>query len=204
MEINPEHRERSLRKTGFIKGLLLGCVLLVIGLASYYFVIYTNGPWWSPLVGSFCFTLLLPVIVAVIFVLSLRRTFGGYWKFKEAVTGIFFMFLAAYIVQAVGRDMIFARVIEPNMVQKTEAAMIRSTTAAMKHGNYTQAQIDAKLAETRKEFDANKDQTVASVIQGVIFSIIFLFVFSVIFAAIFKREAPYVIERVEDAGSIKT
>ncbi len=114
------------------------------------------------------------------------------------------MFLAAYIVQAIGRDVIFAHVIEPNMVQKAEAAMIRSTTAAMKHGNSTQAQIDAKITETRKDFDASRTQTVGSVIQGIIFSILFLFVFALVFAAIFKREPPYVIEGVDAEGEAGT
>jgi hypothetical protein len=197
-EITPEQKDKLLRKTGFIKGLLLGAVMLVIGIASYYFVIYSNGPWWSPLVGSFCFTILLPIVVAVIFVLSLRKAFGGYWKFKEAVTGIFFMFLAAYIIQTLGRDLIFARLIEPDMIPKTEAAMIRSTTAAMQHQHSTQAQIDERLAETKKEFDASKNQTIGSTIQGIIFSVIFLFVFALVFAAIFKREAPYVIARADN------
>ena len=193
MEVTPEDKEKQLRKTGLIKGLLLGAIVLVIGIISYYLVITNFGPWWFPLVSSFFFGLVLPAIIAAIFTLNLRTSFGGFWSFKQAVTGIFIMFLAAYIVQAIGRDVIFAKIIEPDMVPKTEAAMIRSINTAAKQLSYTKAETDAKIADTKKEFAGTKSTTVTGIIQGVLISIIFMFVFAIIFAAIFKKEQPQVI-----------
>ncbi len=183
-----EDIEKELRKIGFIRGLLLGAILLLIGIISYYLIINNAGPWWFPLISSFFFNLILPVGLAITFVVNLRKSIGGFWSFKQAVTGIFMMFLAAYIVQAIGRDVVFAKIIEPDMVQKTEAAMIRSITTAAKPLSYTPAQTAAKIADTKKQFEENQKPTVTGVIQGVIVSIIFLFVFAIIFSAVFKRE----------------
>jgi len=193
MEIVLEDKEKQLRKIGFIKGLLLGAIILVVGIISYYLVVNNFGPWWFPMVSSFFFGLILPAVIAAIFALNLRTSFGGFWSFKQAVTGIFIMFLAAYIVQAIGRDVIFAKVIEPDMVPKTEAAMIRSINTASKQLSYTKAQTDAKISDTKKEFADTKSATVTGVIQGVLISIIFIFVFAIIFAAIFKREQPQIV-----------
>lgn len=198
MEITQEQIQRLLRKKGFIRGLLLGCILFAVSIISYYFLIDVEGPWWSPLAASFGLGILVPLLLVVLFVYKLRQSIGGYWKFRDAVTGIFFLLLASYIVLTIGRDVIFAHVIEPDMLHKTELAMIRSTTAALQHQKATPAQIDAKIADTKKQFDISKNETTGSIIQGVIFTILFLFLLAVVFAAIFRREPPYTIERVEE------
>src|SRR5258708_7929647 len=132
----------------------------------------------------FIFSIILPIIVVVFFCLDIRKKVGSYWSFKQATTGIFIMFFMAYVVQSIGRDVIFAKLIEPNMVQKTQEAVMNATTAMLEKTGADQTQIDDKKASIQKQFDQQTNVTVGKVIQGVAITIILIFVLALIFGAI--------------------
>ena len=100
------------------------------------------------------------------------------------------MFFVAFVVNYLLSNVLFAKVIEPNMVDKTEAVMVNAVTGMMEKSGAEQSAIDTKMEELHKQFQEQKNPTVGKQVQGVLVAIIFAFVFALIFAAIYKKEKP--------------
>lgn len=185
-----QNLDTLIRKKAFIKGLLLGVVGLALGIFSFYFITTMTDSMWLIIGIPMLISIILPIVIAVFFMLDLRKEIGGYWIFKQAVTGAFIMFFAAYLVSAIGRDLIFAKLIEPQMAQKTGEAVINATTKMLEASGADQSVIDEKIGGAQKALDAQTHTTIGKTIQGIIISILFVFVFALIYAAIFKKERP--------------
>jgi hypothetical protein len=185
-----ETLEQKIKITFIKNGLWLGLILVGLAIASFYVIVtIAKSPIlfvMLPLVFSF----VLPVVAVLFFCFSGRKKIGGYWNFRQATTGIFIMFLIAYAIQTIGRDFIFAKLIEPNMVEKTQTAFMGTMTILKKQPGADIKRLNEKEAEVVQNFKEEKDKTIASVITTIFFSIIFIFVFALIFAALFKRERP--------------
>ena len=187
---------KELRTNAIIKGVILGVVLLASGIFSYYLITALTKTSWLIITGPYFFSILIPIILIVLFCIDMRKKEGGYWGFKQSVTAIFIMFMVCYGILAIGRDLIFAKLIEPDMAQKTQAVMINVRAEQLKIGGASQNEINNQLTELKKEFVATPG--VFSIVQDYITNIIFLFAIAVVFAAIFKKEPPYIIERVTE------
>jgi hypothetical protein len=181
--------DKTIRIQGLIKGLILGVVLTVISVIYFYFMIGVASA-VAITVGSVLFTYILPLAAAALICLSLRKNIGGFWTLRQATTGIFIMFVISNLMIFILRDQVFARVIEPNMVQKTETAMVSALTKLKEATTKPEErkEADAKILEMKKGFESNKTFSIGQQIQSLGISIIFLFVLSVVFAVFFKRE----------------
>jgi hypothetical protein len=182
-----ENLDQQIKKNAFNSGIILGTIILVLGILAFYLITSATNI-WVVFVGPILLSILIPITIAVFFCISLRRKIGGFWTFKQAVTGIFIMFLSAYVIQAIGSDLIFAKFVEPQMIEKVDNAVMTATKTMMEKSNTPQETIDSKVEEMQKQFDEQKNVTVGKTIQGIVVSIIFRFVFALIFAAIFKKE----------------
>ncbi|MBS1533283.1 MAG: DUF4199 domain-containing protein [Bacteroidetes bacterium] len=182
--------ENTIRKAAAIRGVILGIVLLAFSIASYYVLINTEESALQMVITQTIFSFVIPLIVALIFSFNLRKSIGGYWTFRQAVTGIFIMFVINYAIQVVGKDVAFAKFVEPGMVQKSEAAMMNATTESLKKSGKSQADIAKKKAEIQKKLDEEKNITTGAMIQGYVFTFILLFIPALIFAALLKRNPP--------------
>jgi len=183
-----QNLNQLIKKKSLEKGLVLGVILLVAGIFSYYFITGMTDNMWLITFGPVLFSVLIPLIVAIFFSLALRKEIGGFWVFKQAVTGIFIMFFVANLLSFIGRDLIFAKVVEPNMVENMQTAMVNSVSAMLEKSGQEQEAIDKKVEEINQQFEKQKNPTIGSTIQSQLIAIIFLFVLALIFAAIFKRE----------------
>jgi hypothetical protein len=190
MTIKEGNIDAQLKKSGLIKGLFLGFIVLALNIFSYYFIITYIDLSMLVSISAYFFSLIVPGVITVFFLLNTRKKIGGYWSFKQAVTGIFIMFFTCYIVLSIGRDVLFVKLVEPNMVQKTEAAMIASKKIYDKQKGMSDDQIEKEAADTQTLFNQQKNNTIGAVIQGVATTTIMLFILAIIFAAIFKREPP--------------
>jgi len=182
--------ENTIRRVSAIKGIFLGIILLTISILSYYLLINTPGNAWLIILSPVIFSVLIPLIVVLAFGFNLRKRIGGYWTFKQAATGIFIMFAVSYSLQAVGKDLIFAKFIEPDMVNKTEAAMMTATTTMLKKSGASQTAIDQKKAEIQKQLNDQKNISIGAIIQGYVITFILLFALALIFAALLRRNPP--------------
>jgi len=185
-----DNLEQSIKKNFIRLGLWLGLGLLALNIFSFYFITeISKSPVMfvaAPLIYSF----IVPIILVIVLCFYGRKKIGGYWSFKQATTGIFIMFLIAYVMLTVGRDFIFARLIEPHMIEKTEKAFLNASAIIRKQPGANQKQLDVTEADVKRNFEEQKNVTVGKVVQGIALSIIFIFVLALIFGALFKRDLP--------------
>src|ERR1700744_2663418 len=116
--------ENTIRRASSIRGTVLGLVLLAISILSFYALTSDTGNTWLIVFSPIIFSVFIPILIVLLFCFNLRKQIGGYWTFRQAVTGIFIMFVISYAIQVIGRDIVFARFVEPDMVSKTQAAMM--------------------------------------------------------------------------------
>ncbi|AYL95003.1 DUF4199 domain-containing protein [Mucilaginibacter celer] len=182
--------DKTIKIQGLIRGLILGAVLTAVSIIYFYFMVNMAKSAVSITVGSMLFTYVLPIVIAALLCVNLRTKIGGFWTMRQAGTGIFIMFFVSYLIMFIVRDQLFAKVIEPDMVQKTETAMINALNSLKDSTTKPEEkkQADIKIAEMKKTFEAGRTITIGQQIQSLGVSIIFLFVLSIIFAAFFKRE----------------
>src|SRR5437588_1611956 len=108
-----ENIDQQIKKNAFNSGIILGVIVLVLGVFTFYVITGMASSLVAVIGAPIVLSVLVPITVAVFFCIGLRKKIGGYWTFKQAVTGIFIMFLTAYVIQAVFSDFIFAKFVEP-------------------------------------------------------------------------------------------
>jgi hypothetical protein len=193
-----ENLDSAIKKNALNNGLVLGVIMLILGIITFYVMISIESALWLIIVVPIVFSVILPIAIAIYFTIDLRKKVGGFWDFKQATTGIFIMCLVSFAIQTVGRDVLFAKLIEPDMAKKTQDAVVRATTAMMEKSGADQEKIDKQIESTEKQFDSQVNPTPGKVIQGIGTSILFVFILALILAAFFKRKAPYTIEDAID------
>jgi len=188
-----EQVDQQLRKNAIIKGLMLGAIVLALSIFSFYFITGLTKTMSLIVAGPYFFSVIFPIIFIVLFCLNMRKKLGGYWTFRQAVTAIFIMFMVSYAILAIGRDLIFAKFIEPDIVPKTEAVMMNVRYQSLKISGASDKEIKSQEDELRKEIESQKNPGIMPVVQNYMINIIMLFVLAIIFAAILKKEPLYTI-----------
>lgn len=185
-----DNLEQQIKISGAKKGLFLGVILTALSIISYYFIIsITNSP-ITFIIAPIIFTVFIPIFCVVMICFSLRKQIGGYWTFKQATTGIFIVLLIAYLIQLVGKDLVFDRFVEPNINQKLQTIALNTKLQIMKKNHEKQPAIDKSMADLKAEFNNQNNITVTGAIQNIIFSIIFIFLMALIFGSLFKKDPP--------------
>ncbi|QXV63937.1 DUF4199 domain-containing protein [Mucilaginibacter sp. 21P] len=169
-------------------GLTLGVISTVLGILSFYVLLALREQMLLMITIPFIFGILIPLILLIIFVSKLRAKIGGFWNYRQAVTGIFIMVIISFGIQYLLKDILFATIIEPQMVEKTQIAMTAAVTATLEKSGAKQEEIDKKIDDMQKNFELQKENTIGKRIQSIVISIILLFAVSLIFAAFFKKE----------------
>ncbi len=100
------------------------------------------------------------------------------------------MFIIAYFIQFIGKDIVFDKYVAPSSIQNTQIAAINAKTTIGKQRGESEKQIDNDIAEMKKDFKAQQNVTIGSTIQGVVISILFIFLFALIFGSLFKKDPP--------------
>lgn len=180
--------EQRIKTNGVKSGLILGLVITALSIASYYLITTTTSP--LIFVGApVLFSVFVPIFCVIFLSFKARTNVGGYWTFKQATTGIFIMFLVAFVLQYIGKEVVFDKFIEPGNAVKVQTAAINAKIAILKERGSSQALIDKNVAELKKDF-SQPGSTVGGAIQGVIISILFIFILALVFGALFKKEPP--------------
>jgi len=176
----------TIRKEGLKNGVYLGLAVLALSIFSFYF---TTTIVTAPMLiigGSILFAYLLPFILAVFFAFMIRSRVPGVPSYRQFVTGIFIMLVTCYAILTVGQELVFAKLIEPDMAHKTEIAMEKSQRIVYKAGGLNQSEIDAKVTETQKTFRAQSQATVGNIIMHYAINVMLLFVLSLIIGLMVK------------------
>ncbi|WP_207421188.1 DUF4199 domain-containing protein [Desertivirga brevis] len=188
--------KRSMQKQAAVYGLLFGVIILIIGIIALYWIASTTAMpviIASPVLLSFA----IPVALAIFFTLKLRKYVGGYWSMREAASGIFIMFFAAYFVYSLG-NYIYSHSVDKGITERVQQNIVKVTTDFAGKQNVPTEELDEKIDEIKASIEAGKNPTIGHVIQGIIFSIIITFIAALIFAAIFKKEPPVFAKSVSE------
>ena len=156
-----ETLEQRIRMVFIKNGLWLGLTLILLSVASFYFITEISKSPFLFVAAPLVFSFVLPIIAVLLFCFFGRKKIGGYWSLRQATTGIFIMFAIAYIMQTIGRDYLFAKVIEPNMIEKTEKAFLNAAAIIRAQPGANQKQLDENTAEVKKNFEDQKNDTAA-------------------------------------------
>lgn len=167
----------------------MGGILLAFNIISFYLITTVVKSPIGVIAIPYLFSILLPIPVAILFSFNLRIKVGRIWDFRIATSGVFIMFIVAYLIIAIGRDLVFAHLIEPKMSAKIENALLAATPVALKKSGATDKQIADKQKDIKEQFAVQDNITVGQEIQSQLISVIFIFVISLIFGALFKRPA---------------
>jgi len=183
--------ERRIKINGVKSGLLLGIITTALGVFYFYFITSIAKSPILIVAGPVFFYLFIPIFVIVYLCFDARKKIGGYWTFKQATTGIFIMFLVAYLLYLVFMNLIFYKFIEPNYLQKTQVAAIAAKTTFMKQNGASADAIRSNLAEMNKSIGQQTSVTIGSTVIWIFIYTIFIFIFALIFGSLFKKDPPY-------------
>lgn len=183
--------DKRIKINGVKSGLLLGIIITALSIISYYFITAANQSPALFVAAPIFFSVFIPIFCVVFFCFNSRKNIGGYWTFKQATTGIFTMFLIAYLVQFIAKNIVFDKIIEPESIQKTQLAAINAKSAILKQRAENPKTAAADIAEMKKDFTQQQNVSIGSTIQGVVISILFIFLLALIFGSLFKKDPPY-------------
>lgn len=188
----PQKIEREIKKNAIIKGLLLGVVVTALSIFSFYFITGSVQPPLLIVVVMFSCSTVLPIVFSIFFCMDIRKKIGGYWSLRQSVTGIFLMFLISYAILTIGRDVVFVRLIEPDMPKKVEAVMVEMKESRLKEQGAPNDVIQSQISELKKQLDTPAKNTTFDILNGYMETIVLLFAIAIVFGAIFKKEPPYI------------
>jgi hypothetical protein len=194
----PQNIEREIKKNAVIKGLLLGVIVTSLSIFSFYFIIRAQAPALILIVMFSCSTL-LPIMVSIFFCIDMRKKVGGYWGLRQSITGIFLMFLISYALLTIGRDLIFAKLIEPDMSAKVKTVMIEVKQNRLKAQGAPDNVIKSQINDLKKDLATPANVSLFDILNSYIKTIILLFAIAVVFGAAFKKEPPSEINAMADA-----
>lgn len=193
-----QDNDSLLRQYGAKYGLILGAILLVVNISSIYYLAYVNTSVISLFFTSFFTSYILLLALAIGAVIILRKTVGGYWNLKQATTGIFFMFYMAFLINYIGRDIIFSHMVDPVTVRKANDRTINAYRSAQMLTKKPQKEVDANVKIMQDALSNGYNITAGGIIEYLITWVLFIFLLSIIFGALFKREPPLFRQTIED------
>ncbi len=180
--------DTDLKKDAFKNGVGFGLITLVLGLISAYILVQATSMWTIFLVPV-VMNIIAPIVIAVFFSLDLRKKVGGYWDFRKATSGIFIMFMSAYIISS-SLNLAFVKLVDPDMPEKIQTSITDATVKMMENQGVEQSKIDEVIKAKDDDFAQKKNGSIMQNLQGYLIGVIFVFVFALIFGAIFKKEPP--------------
>lgn len=179
---------KELRPGAMKYGLLLGVIILVLDLIALYVLAYSE----SLILVSTAYLLgyiILPIIAAIILIKRLRDDIGHYWVFRQATSGIFIMFLCAYLISTAG-NFIYLKYIHPDVTLAAKDNFISLFTGFLSKISASPDKIDEAIESIEMRFSQVAVPGFSEIISGLLSSIIIIFICALIFAAIFKKDPP--------------
>lgn len=176
--------DRDLNKLALANGITIAIITIAIQLVTYYAAPQLLGATWYGIVIT-----IISIAVYVFFSLDLRKKVGGFWSFKEALSGIFIMSLIANLASSVF-NFVFYRFIEPGAYDKVKGFVADGMTATFEKMGMSGDALDEAIENAEKSLKAQYMPSIGDFFKNLAIAIIVGFVLSLIFAAILKKEEP--------------
>lgn len=181
-------RIKEIRKNSFLNGLGLGALLFLSQLLALYFLGYSQSIVVIILAYSFSY-FIIPVVAAILLIIKIRRLGGGYWTLRQATSGIFILFLTAYVISSTA-SFVYGRYIQPKMVDKASENFVNVFSDTMGSLNADQDKIDEFVEMVEQQSADAAQVSIGNMFTNMVPTILILFLVALIFAAIFKKEHP--------------
>jgi len=180
--------KKLLKKQGALLGCALGVLMIVLTIVPmYYFV--SSSSFWMVIIGPVITGFFFPLILAIIFAFNLRNKVGGYWNFREAVTGIFIMLLVAAVISSAA-GFVFEKAIQPDMRERYLRNIENNTINYMENAGVDAEQIDKQMEKLDQEIEKAGDASIWTTLSGFGVYVIIVFVIALTLGAILKKEKP--------------
>ncbi|HET8827916.1 MAG TPA: DUF4199 domain-containing protein [Pelobium sp.] len=176
--------DKDLNKFALTNGIIIAVITIALQLVTYYAAPHLLGATWYGILITF-----ISVVVYVIFSFDLRKKIGGFWSFKEALSGIFIMSFVANLSSSIF-NFIFYRLIEPGAYDKVRGYVEDGMTATYEKMGITGDALDQAIEASNETLKAQYMPTIGDFFKNLVIAILVGFVLSLIFAAIFKRNPP--------------
>ena len=177
---------KEIRQDALQNGLILGGVLLVLDILALFILARSQSILMVSISYLFGY-LIIPLTAAIILIKRLRKKIGGFWNFRQATSGIFIMFLSAYLISSAG-SFVFIKYIHPQITLDAKNNFVNVLSGFLNRMNTEPEKIDDIAEKIEQQFEAIAHTSFSSVVSNLLSSIIILFITALIFAAIFKRE----------------
>ena len=184
MEIGSKEAASDLKPAAVKNGLIWAAINIIVFLLVFYAA--------PSLMGNFAYGIVqfaIGIGLAIYFTLDLRKKAGGYWSFREALSGIFTTFFVQTVVLTLF-TVVFAKWIEPTYADVVREITLNTTTRMAEQLSNDQDQIDEIIEQAEQSIEKQVNPGFKDVLQGLAINAIMYFVAALIFAAIFKRERP--------------
>ncbi len=175
------------KKKAIIQGIILGVISFILSIISLYITKSATSLFTSSAAAGFI-NYAVFLIVAVFFVISLRKAAGGYWSFSEALKNIFIMMAIVAVIGTAGVSI--WNMINPSLQQEAIDNTINMTIETMEATGAQDENIDNTIEMLEQQRNALAEMTIGQTLKGLAITIVMYFVLSLILAAIFKREKP--------------
>lgn len=176
--------DKDLNKLALNNGLAIATITIAIQLITYYAAPNLLGATWYGMLIT-----LFSVGIYVFFTFDLRKKVGGYWSFKEALSGVFIMSLVANLASSIF-NFVFYRFIEPGAYEKVRGYVEDGITATFEKMGMSGDKLDEAVEKATESLKAQYMPSIGDFFKNLVIAILVGFVLSLIFAAIFKRSAP--------------
>ncbi|MGN0020302.1 MAG: DUF4199 domain-containing protein [Sphingobacterium hotanense] len=177
----------DVRKKAIIQGIVLGVISFILSIISLYITVSATSLFTSSAAAGFV-NYVVFLIVAVFFVISLRKAAGGYWDFSTALKNIFIMMAITAVIGTLGVSV--WNMVNPTLQQEAIDNTINMTIETMEATGANDENIDNTIEMLEQQRNALAEMSIGQILKGLAVSILMYFVLSLIFAAIFKRERP--------------
>lgn len=166
----------------------MGVLLFISQLLALYFLAYSKSIVVILLAYSFSY-FIIPLVGAILLIIKIRRLIGGYWTLRQATSGIFILFLTAYLLSSTA-SFVYGRYLQPQMVDRASDNFVNVFSNTMSGLKADQDKIDEFVEMVEQQSEAAKKVSILNMFSNMIPIILVLFIVALIFAAIFKKEHP--------------
>ncbi|WP_017257796.1 DUF4199 domain-containing protein [Pedobacter arcticus] len=175
---------KELNKFALSNGIIIAIITIAIQLVTYYAVPNLLGATWYGLMIT-----LVSLGIYIFFAIDLRKKIGGYWSFKEALSGVFIMSLVANLASSVF-NFVFYRFIEPNAYDKVKGYVADGMTGTFEKMGMSGDALDDAIEKATESLKSQYMPSIGDFFRNLVIAILVGFVLSLIFAAVLKKNPP--------------
>lgn len=161
-------------------------LILIKILASYLVISFVKGFILIILVYALL-TFVLPMILTLFLIHDLREKTGGFWSFKDATLKILIVLSVSVVLNYVGVQILFTKLIDPDMTENVRLTIYDATLQMIENQNISR-DADNKLNEVKNKLEETENLNYTDNIFRVMKSFLIILISSIILGFIYQKK----------------